>query len=80
MMDKKIGMVVVVLILAVAAWYIISQGGKQWGPSTGPVTVSPTPMAEATIAPLGETGGANMETPDIQTGAPNENLDLGSLV
>lgn len=78
MMEKKIGIAVVVLLIAVAAWYIVSQG-KQWGLSAGPAA-SPTPAAEATIAPLGETGGANMETPDIQTGAPNENLDLGSLV
>lgn len=78
MIDKKIGMVIVVLLVAVAAWYIVSQGNKQGSPSTGPVTASPAPTAETTIAPVTE--GANMETPDVQTGAPNENLDLGSLV
>lgn len=80
MIDKKIGIIVAVVLVVVAAWYIVSQG-RQYGPSAGPVTASPTPTAEPTgIAPVSEGGGANMETPDIQTGAPNENLDLGSLV
>ncbi len=48
---------------------------------TAAVTASPTPTAEPTgIAPVSEEGKANMEAPDIQIGAPNENLDPGSLV
>lgn len=83
MIDKKIGIVAVtVLLVLVAVWYLASQGG-QYGPSAGPViTASPTPTIEPTgIAPVSEgEGGANMETPDIVVGSPNENLDLGSLV
>ncbi len=83
MIDKKIGIIVAVaVILAVIASGCLFAGKTTQGattPTASPTqtpTVAPTDIAPVVVA----TEGAGMETPDIQVGAPNENLDLGSLV
>lgn len=75
MIGKKFGIVVALVLTVIAAGCLFSSSTTQ---GTTP-TASPTP--EPTIvAPEAASEGANMETPDIQVGAPNENLDLGQLV
>ncbi len=80
MIDKKIGVAVVAVavILAVIASGCIFAGKTTTQGATP--TASPTPtVAPTDIVPVA-TESAGMETPNIQVGAPNENLDLGSLV
>lgn len=77
MIDKKIGIGVAIVLAVIAAGCLFAGNTTQGTPPTA----SPTPAIEPTgIAPVSEEGGANMETPDIQGGSPNEDLDLGSLV
>lgn len=79
-MDKKMGIIAVAVILAVIAsgCLFASKPTTQGATPTASPTQIPT-VAPTDIAPV-VSEGAGMETPNIQVGAPNENLDLGSLV
>lgn len=81
MIDKKIRIIAAVaVILAVIASGCIFAGKTtlQGATPTATPTVAPTDIAPVVVAT--DEGGVGVETPDIQVGAPNENLDLGSLV
>ncbi len=74
----KIAGVVVIILLVIVGWSIMSAKRPNGEPAATSTPTTPTQEPEITPIPGGD--GTNMETPDIRIGAPNENLDLGSLV